>query len=52
MNSLISDIALDLGPFALDLEFEDGTSNDCGVTAGGRDAICGSLTPLLGPMAD
>jgi len=32
MNSIISDIALDLGTFALDLEFEGGTSNDCGLT--------------------
>jgi hypothetical protein len=34
MNALISDIALDLGQFALDLEFEGETSNDCGVTGG------------------
>jgi hypothetical protein len=32
MNSIISDIALDLGPFALDLEFEGGTRNDCELT--------------------
>jgi hypothetical protein len=32
MNSIISDIALDLGPFALDLEFEGGKSNDWGLT--------------------
>jgi hypothetical protein len=37
MNAIISDIALDLGPFALDLEFEDENSHDCGVPTGGRD---------------
>jgi hypothetical protein len=37
MNSKISDIALDLGPFALDLEFEGGKTNDCRVTNVGRD---------------
>ena len=37
MNSIISDIALDLGQFALDLEFEGAKSNDCPVTNVGRD---------------
>jgi len=48
MNSIISDIALDLGPFALDLEFEGGKSNDSRVRNVGRDRAKMRIPPRLG----
>ena len=46
MNSRINDIALDLGPFALDLEFECGKSNDR-VSDNIHEVMCNNA---LGPL--